>query len=343
MSLTTALQVIQGKSFRGKSVSICHAILGILAVLTTTLFRIVLLLIGLSTLGGNSTFVRLSPPEDISVDESCEIITVVESSETFTQWSRSKYEVRGFNFPSEDYSNYNREGSAYSKDTDQDDLEVPYQEYLVGHTYNWFSYKSKMGMTPLHSYDESGYYIYYFYCGDVSQYLNTTWIPVIAWFLVNILPHILLSILILIFTLKEKCPAVSCRNLVFLLSGIFSHIHVGPVSCSNNHSGNLRLSKIFSSLNILLTFIGMCIHLYLNTVAFGAGDSSATQQMMPISTCVPLFILSALFNAWFLCFCFCSVHTEPLIFSPSDPNQLFTLGTDGSVVLLKGSTEMTEK
>ena len=69
MTLATALQVLQGNSFHDKGVSKCHAVIGILAALTTTVFRIVLLILSLN-MGGNSIFVRLSPPEDITEDVS---------------------------------------------------------------------------------------------------------------------------------------------------------------------------------------------------------------------------------------------------------------------------------
>ena len=233
MTFATALQVLQGNSFPDRGVSKCHAVIGILAALTTTVFRIVLLFLSLN-MGGNSIFVRISPPEDITEDVYCDTITIVEDSNKFTSWRRSKYEVTELDLP--DYDFYNGRGGLYymvyesgNNRIYRDSFDYPDQSYLMGHTFNWFSFNTLHNLNKIFitSYDLEGYRKMYFYCEDVTAYLNTTWIPVIMWFLLNILPQILLSLIIMIFTSKSKCFSVYCRNPVFILSGIFSHVQVG--------------------------------------------------------------------------------------------------------------------
>ena len=351
MTLATAFKVLQGKSFPDRGVSTCHAVIGILAALTTTIFRIVLLIISLN-MAGNSFFVRLSPPEDIRDDMFCDSITIVEDSHSYTTWKKSKYEVTELYLPDYDYYNYNGRGGLYYlfshthyDPNPQDSLDVPGQKFLMGYTYHWFYFNTLRRETfdkiSSNSYDQQGYQQMYFYCEDVTAYLNTDWIPVLMWFLLNILPQMLLSLIIMIITSKSKCFSVCCRNPVFILSGIFSHIQVGPVSYSKNTSGNICLSKIFSSLNILLTFIGMVGHIFLITVPFGAGDSSNVGIIMKIVIILPIFIISAFFNICFLyCFFCCQTQTETLVFNPCNPDKLHILSTDGTIVPMEEKLEM---
>eukprot|EP00091_Calanus_sinicus_P001580 TRINITY_DN11591_c0_g1_i2.p1 TRINITY_DN11591_c0_g1~~TRINITY_DN11591_c0_g1_i2.p1 ORF type:complete len:116 (+),score=26.85 TRINITY_DN11591_c0_g1_i2:107-454(+) len=106
-------------------------------------------------------------------------------------------------------------------------------------------------------------------------------------------------------------------------------------------SGYICLSKILSSLNIIFTFVGMCIHLFLITAQFGAGDSSSLQVIVPIVICIPMFILSASFAICFLhCFC-CRVNTEMLIFNSSDPENE-TMNNEHNVVPKEVRVQMEE-
>ena len=50
----------------------------------------------------------------------------------------------------------------------------------------------------MYSHNDDGYQSfqsYYHYCGDVTKFLNTTWVPALAWLTLNILPILLLVIL----------------------------------------------------------------------------------------------------------------------------------------------------
>ena len=47
----------------------------------------------------------------------------------------------------------------------------------------------------IHHHSDYGYQSYYYYCGDVTMFLNTTWVPVLTWLTVNIFPILLLVIL----------------------------------------------------------------------------------------------------------------------------------------------------
>ena len=60
-----------------------------LSALVTSVFRVVLLITSLY-LGGNSTFVRMSPPGDISANASCPSLTIVHSSSTFSTYAKAE-------------------------------------------------------------------------------------------------------------------------------------------------------------------------------------------------------------------------------------------------------------
>ena len=185
--------------------------------------------------------------------------------------------------------------------------------------------------------------LYHYYCGDVSAYLNNKWLPVVVWFLVNIVPHIVLSITIFIITIKSSCLLTSCSSPILILSGIFSHLHVGPVNYTKSNSGCLCFSKTFSYINIFLSFTGMCFHIHMITAQFGAGDSSQLQVVIPIIICVPMFTISAFLTICFMhCFCCCDVKTELFIFNPSDPGKLYVMDNDRKVVPIEEKHEMIE-
>merc|ERR1712025_1511238 len=117
----------------------------------------------------------------------------------------------------------------------------------------WFSFNTYTNKSPHHvySYDENGYRKYYYYCEDVTSYLNTEWIPVICWFFVNILPHILLSLSVLSFKCEGGFTPIYLTNPLLIFCGAFSHLQFGPLSYRKT-SGYLCFSKTFSYINILL-------------------------------------------------------------------------------------------
>ena len=343
----TAFLTLLGRGYTEKSVSACHVIVGICSALVTTTHRVALLLISLK-LGGNSTFVRLSGNVGghIYPNVICETITVVKSSDSYSTYYKSEYPVDMFlniTLHSIYHGGYNGQGGVYYRDKKPSSSEPEFinQTYLVGHDSNWYTFITISNTSGLHleSYDDHGYYKYFYYCGDVSPYLNNIRVPILAWLLVNILPLILFSIINLLLTLRSGCLATSCTNPVLFLSGILSHLHVGPVTYNMKNSGYVCLSKTLSILNLFITLFGMCLHLYLITVQFGPGDSSNLQVNKSIMICVSIFILSASLAICFLhCFC-CNVSTDLYIFDPSDPNQLYTIDSHDDVVPLRGSIE----
>merc|ERR1712123_110503 len=84
-----------------------------------------------------------------------------------------------------------------------------------------------------------------------------------VWLLLNILPVILLSISALLFTLRSKCAATCFANPGMILSAVFSHFHVGPVHFSKTNSVFISRSPLLTFLNILITFLGMCLSIHL--------------------------------------------------------------------------------
>ena len=123
-----------------------------------------------------------------------------------------------------------------------------------------------------------GYQSYYYYCEDVTSFLNTTWIPVLAWLTVNILPLLLLVFLSNVTNLKIflELPDI-------VLLALLSHFNVG-VTVKENHddpnslSDQTRkycLSKLMSALNILLTGVATIVTLHLcYGPRFGPGDGA---------------------------------------------------------------------
>ena len=286
MVLCTTLHTLLGKSNSTGYVSTF-----LLSAMVTSLFRAVLLLTSLY-LGGNSSFVKISPPALISAEDSCPTLTIVEGRTTFSTYHKSEHDVDIFltNLSPMDqkllsHSGYNGGGGFYYQNQNSSTGDDQYT-YILGYGKQWVTFSTVSNTTPvhLHSYDQDGYLMYYYYCGDVSLYLNTVWVPVMAWIVVNILLPILLSSSVLLLTIKSKCALISCTHPGMMVSDIFSHLHVGPVSYCKSNSGYLCLSKTFFKLNILLSLLGMCLHLHMITTQFGPGDTSAVQVIIPILT-----------------------------------------------------------
>ena len=110
---------------------------------------------------------------------------------------------------------------------------------------------------------------YYSYCGDMSAFLNSIWVPVLTWFLINIFPNLILSVIALLFTLRSKCVRACCTEPWMILCSVFSHFHVGPVSLSKTKSGYITRSIYLTHINILFTFLAMCFSIYLVIPALG--------------------------------------------------------------------------
>ena len=107
------------------------------------------------------------------------------------------------------------------------------------------------------------------YCGDMSAFLNTIWVPVLTWFLINIFPNLILSVIALLFTLRSRCVRACYTEPWMILCSVFSHFHVGPVSLSRTKSGYITRSIYLTHINILLTFLAMCYSIYLVIPALG--------------------------------------------------------------------------
>ena len=207
------------------------------------------------------------------------------------------------------------------------------ETYLFGYSQLWFTFDTISNSTPrgLQSFDDRGYFQYYYYCGDMSGYLNTTWVPVMTWLLVNILPGIILSIIVLMFTLKTRCVLTSCTYPGIIFTGMFSHLHIGPVRWSKSNSGCLSFSPTISFINILLTFLGLCLHFHLTIAGFGAGDSSQLRFVLPFCVCIPIFLISAILATCILLHR-ARIASKLSIYNPSDPARWYVMDTDDNVV-----------
>ena len=123
-----------------------------------------------------------------------------------------------------------------------------------------------------------GYQSYYYYCEDVTSFLNTTWIPVLAWLTVNIVPLLLLVFLSNVTNLKIFLDLPDS-----VLLALLSHFNVG-VTVKENHDDPNRLSdqtrkyglsKLMSALNILITGVSTIVTLHLcYGPRFGPGDGA---------------------------------------------------------------------
>ena len=123
-----------------------------------------------------------------------------------------------------------------------------------------------------------GYQSYYYYCEDITSFLNTTWIPVLAWLTVNIIPLLLLVILSNVTNLKTFLDLPD----IVLLS-LLSHFNVGVTVKENHDDPNslsdqtrkFGLSKLMSALNILITGVSTIVTLHLcYGPRFGHGDGA---------------------------------------------------------------------
>ena len=126
-------------------------------------------------------------------------------------------------------------------------------------------------------YSDYGYQSYYYYCEDVTSFLNTTWIPVLAWLTVNIVPLLLLVFLSNVTNLKIF---LELNDIVLL--ALLSHFNVGIIKENHDDPNSLSdqtrkygLSKLLSALNILITGVSTIVTLHLcYGPRFGPGDGA---------------------------------------------------------------------
>ena len=112
------------------------------------------------------------------------------------------------------------------------------------------------------SYDEEGYYLYYYYCADLSTYQGQAWLSLAAWALVNLLPLLVLSLLHNMISVRQVKSDIF-STLQSSLSGLVSHLHY-----SRPGSVSWRVSLA----NLLLTAAGVVATLWMTTAGFGPGD-----------------------------------------------------------------------
>jgi len=310
----------------------CHAVHLAFSAIITTALRIILLVFLLN--GSNSIIVQLLHNPIIS--GTCEILTVVTSAEGFSSYQASRLEPETFFRNISEIEGYLMEGrvrekgSLYYKYTGSGN-ESSNQEYLFGVEKSWLTFRTDDDGVrgDIHSFDDDGYRKYYYYCGDMSGILNTSWIPVLAWIVVNIFPVIFLAICVLLFTLRSNFVVTCFTNPGLILASVFSHFHVGPVTFSKNY---ITRSLSLTFLNIFLTFLGMCLTIHLVTAAFGPGDGAHLRYVITILVPVPIFLISAGLASCYLLPC--KSHSQRLVFNPADPGQWYRLDNQDNLVPL---------
>ena len=122
------------------------------------------------------------------------------------------------------------------------------EETLIGDGDIWFRVSNQY----ISSHNDDGYQLYYYYCGDISSYVEYPWLPFMMWALVDILPFPLLAILCNIRNLSifTMCPS-------FLIIPITSYFVVCP-------------SRYFNKFNPLETFSKyFLVHLILGRIRLG--------------------------------------------------------------------------
>jgi len=177
-----------------------------------------------------------------------------------------------------------------------------------------------ISMDTLHI--QQGNLSYGYYCEDIRTIFSYYWLPLASWIILFILPPLLLSITVLIFTFRTHFFTILTSFPIFLLSSIFSHLSIGPVHCSIRTPTHLALSARISYINLLLTMAAVIILLYL---------ISSSTTILPVIILGPLFLLSSLLTIIFLLIyspssscCRCSsthVSRKILVFETADPTK----------------------
>ena len=130
----------------------------------------------------------------------------------------------------------------------------------------------------MYSHNDDGYQSYYYYCGDVTMFLNTTWVPALAWLTLNILPILLLAILSNVTNLNIFLKLPDIIPLALLSHFIIWTVKENQEAPNSQTAQKLRkygLSKLSSALNILITGVSTVVTLYLCLgPRFGPGDGA---------------------------------------------------------------------
>ena len=128
------------------------------------------------------------------------------------------------------------------------------------------------------SHNDDGYQSYYYYCGDVTRFLNTTWIPVLAWLTLNIIPILFLVILSNVTHLNIFLKLPDIIPIALLSHFIIWTVEENQDAPNSQTAQRLRkygVSKLLSALSILISGVSTFVTLYLCFgPRFGPGDGA---------------------------------------------------------------------
>ena len=162
----------------------------------------------------------------------------------------------------------------------------------------WETTGDLISMDTLHV--QEGNLAYGYYCQDIRTIFSYHWLPLASWVILFILPPLILTITVLLFTFRSRCCTLIHSFPMFLLSSIFSYLSIGPVHCGIRTPTHFTLSTRLSCINLLLTMTAVIILLSF---------ISSSTILLPVLILGPLFLLSALLTTIFL-----------LLYSPSSPS-----------------------
>ena len=100
--------------------------------------------------------------------------------------------------------------------------------FLYGSSDGWLEIVPDNRDPNWRSYDENGYYLFYYYCADVSPYLTQFWLSVSAWAMINILPLIILTILHNVNNIRQVKGKMDLVLLFYPGRSVLLHIWLSP-------------------------------------------------------------------------------------------------------------------
>ena len=247
-----------------------------ITILVTLSLKMILLWFCITNI--NSIFVRMHPPNYDDHHWPCDedtltVLTGADVTEYYTMTDLTNSTEELFNVA-------NTDEMRWVKIYRDDDY-----EYMVGGGDEWFEISDWSGNISLSSHNDDGYQLYYYYCGDLSSYLQYPWISVLLWIVLIILPPTFIAVLhnITNISVFKSYPG-------FFFISLISYFHIGSSKInvdqpqqrisrddgtdddSSTSTTRYRISNLASLCNMLISLVSLSTIIFFCSAGFGQGD-----------------------------------------------------------------------
>jgi len=288
--------------------------------------------------GANSLLGTISPhPLSYMMLSTCMLLTMTTRIAGLVMAIMYQYKIISIIYPPQDITDeMSEDGCDWLSVLGEEGLEVYRKNSMVYHQVHgegklmysnkgwkvWETTGDLISMDTFHM--QEGNTTYGYYCKDISTIFSYHWLSLLSWIILFILPPLLLSFCLLLFTFRSNCCFIIYSYPMCFLSAIFSYITIGPTHCSFKTPTYFALSVHASCINLLLTMAAV-----ITMLSF----ISSSINPLPIIILGSLFFSSSFITIIFLlifsssssssCTCFCPKDKKSarLVWETVDPSK----------------------